>query len=581
MKLLKWHWLSHSLRNKLILSVSIMTLPIVGMLIYNNFYSIQVVREQVAVSYNDAMSLYMNQIDRELNDADAYINTIALGSDLLSMSRAANNDDYYIAKVFMFNSLSNDIGLYRSVNSFFVYHKQRQDYMDIPRSTVVSNEDKETIQQYIVNLIHQQKNVQGGSPERWKYYQIGEQYYLIDIVLAGDTYLGAWIQADQIITPLRALKMGKVGEILLANDQGEPITDSTVVHENGIVLRQQSEAYYLSGSERKFLVVGTPSTKGNFSLMTIIPDTNILDNLPYLQRIIWIITFASVLLIPVGLYAMRRAFLIPLSRILLAMKKVRGGDWSAQVDMQTTSEEFVLLGDSFNSMMNEVQTLRVNVFEEQLNKQKEELHRLQLQVNPHFFLNTLNLICNLAKVKNYELIIEMTVALIRYFRFLLRSNASFVKLRDELDHARNYLNIQQLRFPEQLAWTIESPVYLSEVAVPPLIIQSFVENSIKHAVTLDKPIGITISIEFLEEEKGSRMRIIIQDTGSGFSDSVLQELQAGRSVQNDQGDHTGIWNVQRRMNLLYNGKALLHFYNDELTGGAVVEMILPTDPVTQ
>ncbi len=73
------------------------------------------------------------------------------------------------------------------------------------------------------------------------------------------------------------------------------------------------------------------------------------------------------------------------------------------------------MGGAFNAMMSEVERLRINVYEEQLNKQKEELQRLQLQVNPHFFLNTLNIIYNLAKVKNYELILDMTMSLIRIF----------------------------------------------------------------------------------------------------------------------------------------------------------------------
>src|SRR5690606_22194069 len=108
----------------------------------------------------------------------------------------------------------------------------------------------------------------------------------------------------------------------------------------------------------------------------------------------------------------------------------------------------------------------------QINKQREELQRLQLQVNPHFYLNSLNIVYNLAKVKNYNLIMEMSSALSNYFRFLFRNNTSFVKLRDELEHTRNYLYIQTLRFPEQLKWSINSPEYFNDVPVPPLIVQS-------------------------------------------------------------------------------------------------------------
>lgn len=578
----KWLWSKNSLRIKLTISILIMTLPLVGMLLYNNFYAIKVVRGQVAHTYSDTLTLYMNQIDGELNGVDSYINSIAFGNDLLSVGHAVTDEDYYKTKFHMFQKLSNDMALYRSLNSFFVYAKQRQDYMDVSRTGDFSYEEKENVKNYIIEFIHRQGITKGNLMKRWQYFQIGQEYYIIDIVQAGDAYLGAWVRADLLLEPLQTLKMGTEGEILFANDQGEPMTNTTIIHDNGIELRQSPASYYLSGSDKKFLVVGKHSDRGNFSLITLIPDTSVLANLPYLQRIIWIITIVVIICIPLGFYIMRRAILMPINRILLAMKKVRGGDWTFQVDMNNTSDEFIILGDSFNSMMTEIETLRINVFEEQLNKQREELHRLQLQVNPHFFLNALNIVYNLAKVKNFELILDMTEGLIHYFRFMFRSVTSFVKLRDELEHTRNYLSIQSLRFPGQLTWSIDTPDYLIDTPVPPLVIQSFVENAIKHAFSMDEePIDIKVRIDFFDKESGTRMKLSIMDTGCGFSDLVLQELQAGRSIQNDQGEHTGIWNIQRRLKLLYVESVAIQFYNDKETGGAVVEMILPTNPVLE
>lgn len=578
MSLFKGQLSMNSLPVKLFLSVLVMTLPLVGMLIYNNFYAIDVVRGQVTESYSNSLTLYMKQIDDDLNAVDAYMNTIAFGNDLLSIGQAATDDDYYTAKFLLHNRLVNDIALYRSLNSFFVFEEKRRDYMEVASTGDLSYKETLLIEDYIVDLIERQAIVKGSLTKRWQYYKIGEHYYLIDIVQAGDAYLGAWVRTDLLLAPLQVLKMENGGEILFANEEGEPISDTVMENDNSLELTPNTAAYHISGSDKKFLIVGANSNRGNFSLVTLIPDSSILAKLPYLQRIIWMITIVSILFIPMGLYLMRRAFLIPLNRILHAMKRVRGGDWSFQVNMRKTSNEFRLLGDSFNSMMTEIQTLRVNVFEEQLNKQREELQRLQLQVNPHFFLNALNIVYNLAKVKNFALILEMTESLIHYFRYLFRNVTSFVKLQDELDHTRNYLNIQSLRFPGQLSWEIDAPDYLMDTPVPPLIIQSFVENSIKHAVTLDEPVVISVRIDFYEQLNSSRIRIVLKDTGCGFSEQVLNELQVGRNIQNEQGEHMGIWNVRRRLRLLYDDNVSIQFSNDEQTGGAVVEMIFPTTP---
>ncbi|OMF26754.1 hypothetical protein BK133_20155 [Paenibacillus sp. FSL H8-0548] len=571
----------NSLRIQITLSVLIMTLPLTGMLLYNNFYAIDVVRAQVADSYKNTLSLHMNQIDSNLNDIDSYIHTIAgTGYDLIALKQAETDDQYYMSKAYIFNKLSYDMALFKLLGSFFVYVEDRHDYMDV-YSTGVSYEEKEIVKDHITNMITQQKIPKGVRTKRWQHTQIGQEHYLINIVKSGDVYLGGWVRTDELLKPLTALKLGEGGTTLIADDQGESITNRSLVDNDGINLRKNLNEHYLSGSDRKYLVVGTESYRGNFNLIAVIPDRNILANLPYLQRLIWFITISSLIFIPIGLYLMKQVFLNPLKRVLLAMSRVRGGDWGVRVNAELGAEEFKILGFSFNSMMNEIQTLRVNVFEEQLNKQREELQRLQLQVNPHFFLNALNIVYNLAKVKNHQLIMEMTMSLIKYFRFLFRSNTSFVRLNDELQHTRHYLSIQELRFPEKLTWKVDAPDYLTDIPVPPLVIQSFVENSIKHAVTMEEPIHITVYVGFEDEIDGSMMKISIKDTGKGFEDKVLQELLAGKNIENEQGEHIGIWNVQRRLKLLYNETVSIHYYNDKETGGAVVEIIVPTQPVME
>lgn len=568
----------NSIRYKLILSVLIMTIPMIGMLLYNNFYAIDVVREQVADSYHNTLKLYMSQIDSDLNDIDAYLNTLAgSGYDLISLKMAEDDDQYYLSKVYIYNKLMNDIALYESLDSFFVYIKDRRDFMDVHSSGVTFME-KEEVQHTIIDMIHEQDLPQGYRTKRWTNVPIGEQNILMNILKSGDIYLGAWIRIDKLLKPLQALDLGEDGAVLIVDEQGRIVKNNDSVLDAGIEFRASLDDYYISGTDRKYLVVSTASYRGTFYLSALIPERNILSNLPYLQRIIWLIFIGAIIFIPIGLYYMKRSLLNPLKRILQAMGRIRGGDWSIRVDLTGQAEEFKTLGYSFNTMMDEIQRLRVNVFEEQLNKQREELQRLQLQVNPHFFLNALNIIYNLAKVRNYSLIMEMTRALVYYFRFLFRSNTSFVKLKDELEHTRNYLRIQTLRFPEKLTYDIKVPDYLTDTPIPPLVIQTFVENAIKHAVSMEDPIHIAVEISFADEQEASKIKILVRDSGRGFEQEVLRKLQAGENITNERGEHTGIWNVQRRLKLLYKQGVTIRFDNDHKFGGAMVEITLPAHP---
>ncbi|MNJ60830.1 Sensor histidine kinase YpdA [compost metagenome] len=120
------------------------------------------------------------------------------------------------------------------------------------------------------------------------------------------------------------------------------------------------------------------------------------------------------------------------------------------------------------------------------------------------------------------------------------------------------------------------PEALSKVYVPPLVIQTFVENSIKHAPQVDHPLYLSIEIETVMQPSFSdpHIRIIIRDTGKGFPDDILLELQAGKRIVDEQGEHIGIWNVWHRLRLLYGERSVMSFYN-QTDSGAVVEIRLP------
>lgn len=225
-------------------------------------------------------------------------------------------------------------------------------------------------------------------------------------------------------------------------------------------------------------------------------------------------------------------------------------------------------------MIQQIQELKINVYEEQLNSQKAELKHLQLQINPHFFLNSLNIIYNLAQVKNYGLIQEMSISLVDYFRFMFRSNMVFVKLGEEIEHTRNYLRIQEMRFPGNLTFDIQASETLSSCFVPPLLIQTFVENAIKHAVTLDEPIHIQVSVVPDAAAPDKRIQVSIRDTGTGFPEAVLAQLQSEPDKLSEDGGHIGIWNVKRRLQLLYNDRTQITFANGR-EGGACIEIVLP------
>jgi len=335
------------------------------------------------------------------------------------------------------------------------------------------------------------------------------------------------------------------------------------------------EEFRAEGAAKGYLVVDKPSGRGDFRLVAFIPEEDILQNLPNLQRLYLAVLLASFTIIPIGLYFLRQTILMPLQRIVSTMKKVESEGLSARIKPYPAALEFQIVNDTFNRMIDQIEHLKINVYEEKLMKQREELHRLQLQINPHFFMNALNMLHHLAKSRQTGLAAELALCLIQHFRFILRNGHSpFVPLRDELAHCRNYLRIQQLRYPGNMSFTLEVPDYLQDVRVPPLSVQTFIENAVKHGMTLDEPLHISVRADPVEYKTVPSIRIRIEDNGPGFPEDVLMTLQQGGKLATDEGEHLGIWNVQRRLNLLYPDLCDIRFRNLE-SAGAGIELILP------
>jgi len=569
----------NSIRFKLVASGLLVTVPLIVLLFYNNYYAIHVVRDQVANSNKNMMSLYMREIDNGLEDVDQYLNSlISSDIDMQILDMPQNADEYIMSKLRMSEKLSNNLLIYKT-DAFFVYSIPDDDLMDVVDGRIDMSE-KETIRKFIRDEARSNAEWSGAQKRNWFPVHINGQFYLMRLMQAGETLVGAWVKADTLMSPLSLIHLGENGGSLLLSETGEVMIQTNRVNTEGISFRNDMDSYYLTGGSERYLVVGERSRSGNFSLVALIPNSVILQNLPYLNKVVFIISALGIILLPGYLIFLRKTLLIPLRKIETVMRRIGEGNVKFRIEPYPTSNEFMLVNKTFNRMMAQIEELKISVYEEQLSKQKAELQHLQLQIKPHFFMNTLSIIYNLALAKNYENIKEMSLLLVQYFRYMFRSNLTFVPLREELDHVRNYARIHELRFQQDLQCEMLLPDDLDKIHVPPLIIQTFIENAMKHAVSLDRPLRIAIEIRTEYAGQESHIQIAIRDNGKGFKEEVLRELRHGHRIVDEQGEHIGIWNVWHRMRLLYGNKARLTFSN-ALPQGAVVEISLPLQLATE
>ena len=198
---------------------------------------------------------------------------------------------------------------------------------------------------------------------------------------------------------------------------------------------------------------------------------------------------------------------------------------------------------------------------------------LKIQIRPHFYMNCLNFIYSMIDFGQYDHAKSMSRITSDYLAYIFRNTCEMVPVTAEMNHCENYLKILLLRYPEKFTYYFEVHEEVKDAVIFPFLIQVFVENAAKHALTLETVplISVTVYPEDRSEEK--YVNIYISDTGNGFPEETLQRLKAGEDIS-EHGKHIGIENCLKRFRYYYGDTGEIHFDNSPL-GGAIVDIHIP------
>lgn len=203
---------------------------------------------------------------------------------------------------------------------------------------------------------------------------------------------------------------------------------------------------------------------------------------------------------------------------------------------------------------------------EQLNRESE-LRALRYQLNPHFVFNALNSVSSLIIDRENEQAEKLVDDLADYMRAVLTDGGQdMVAVEQEIAQQVRYLEIERMRFPDRLHYSVEIDTAAKGWSIPALIIQPLIENAVKFGVSgTDRPVNINISAHI----EGDRLRITIANDG---------RVQTGAGIAQDRsaGTGTGLINIQDRLKALYGQNASLLLANNK-EGMATATIVLP-DP---
>lgn len=566
--------LKNSIKYRIVYTIVIIILPFLILINYNNFYYLRSIRHQIAQTSVSTTSLYIDQVDKSIKEIEGYLFKLSSVGDSYvdaNIQGLNSSDEHtrFFANYNLARQIQNDIALYDTISFLFIYTKSYDNYLYAYSSRTTFPERQE-LKNYTKSKFD---SADYKAENKWSIEMVNGQHYLMRVVSKGGVYIGAILNFNEIARPLDSISNKYDGTFVFSDLNGEPLTNVQFVDDNEIDLMGDLSTYYLSGKPKKFVITGGQSGAGDFRLLIAIPDKNILEGLDSIQYFITVISVLAVFILPFLLWVIYSWIIKPMEKLRTAIGKIEAGDLDYRISAEKESAEFIELYNAFNSMTSQIKALKINVYEEIIEKQKLELRYLQTQIKPHFLMNALTTVYNFAQMGNYQSMYEFIQCLSNYIRYMFRGDLKLVPLKDEIGHVDNYLSMQELRFSGYLSHTIRMDEKTENLMIPPFVIHTFVENVIKHAVTYEKTVNVFIETGLMETAGESFLRVIVEDDGKGMTDDEIRQINS--DLKNAGGGKCfGIWNIKQTLRLIYSGKAKVVVSNSDLSG-AKVEVIIP------
>ena len=529
--------------------------------ISNTQYEVEKAEAEALAGYVDRVSDEMSMLERHVYD------TYATNRDFLALSGLQTYTEDYGSAYYLREAMTSKMFLEEYIHGFAIfYNRLSQVWYRIKDNAWLTNDQM----RQVVNAIR--PGVQSIVRQRtWERLSIdGETVMVVTCRRDNAAVSGIYCLkgAGDIASALR-----RPGEVLILSDDGEVLRGGELAEKLSLasLLDDSSNMYAWKSSGYRVYARRIPQAQLWIALAVKIDLWSLLNAWQMGLLFLTLVSVAAVVFLYVFF---RQEFLRPTQELTRAMEQLRRGEISEVPILDARFAEMQEVNRTLARMVSEIESQKVQIYEEIIEKQKVEMQYLQLQLRPHFYLNGLKTINALAINGDTEGIQNMVYAVSDHLRYLFREN-QMVRLSDELDFVENYVALQKQTAGRNIRLAMDIAPEADGWLVPILCVQTFVENSVKYARTAvgGAPLEMTVRADVLSTEEGRYLDLIISDNCQGYSDEVLACVNNG--YIGDDGRAVGIGNILRRCRLLYGEKAELRFYNE---GGAVSELVLPMRP---
>jgi len=525
----------------------------------------------IASNYDDNFNSYKN-----LSVALILDSTI---QDYLTYKGKKDNH-YYQLEFFVKNTLSNAKNIYSNINFIGVINYSIDDYIYKGDTTLFSLPFSEMYRQDYQNSLYSgvgalrishntiyfKENYSSISIYHPIYStkKIGNELGLLCINL-NDTNLEQLLKRNDLY-PNSGINLVDTSGTVLS-------TYNTNLKDNKIDYSDRLIDKSGSFTKDKKLHIYQKIDKWNYYLVYIIPTKELMSS-----SINMMIVLILVILI-MGIFTLFTSGKLvevayrPLDDVVTKMDDVSLGKLNVRMNEKSIGEDFAKLSIGFNSMMDQIILLMEKVKSEQHQLDQIRFNALQSQIKPHFLYNTLECIHWQAISEGNQEVSTLVKALAAYYKICLSEGKEIITLDKEIEHIKNYIIIQNMRYDNIVDSNIKVDSRFDNVKIPKITLQPLVENSIYHGLKVKE--GKSGKISLHVEQDGDDVIIILADTGLGMTKDEINKMN--NSISDYSADFGyGVRNANKRIGLLFGEEYGLH-YTKNKEDGITVKIRLPLD----
>lgn len=554
----------HSMIRKITVQMTVILTILLATLILSNFYSLEVVRKNQIASSKNTLAIFINSIQNSLNNTSRDLLEV-FDTQINSFSTFGTKDESqkYFEAIRLQEILASKVSNTSGSDGLFI-SVPNEDFLLASFSNRMYSKEGLFLTDFLKAYDFDAKNVTGGA--EWMPVEVNGVAYLLKSITYSNVIFGAVIKTDTLMSAIK--KNANEQNLFYLTDKSDRMLSTT----NPVDLSKEKQN--LTFTSKHFFVTEQIPEFGR--LTNVVASRNVFYGLEWMQ---WLIIFLSMLAVVITSIIFRffaKDLIQPILELVKGAKEVEKGNWDYPFSNKASSIEFARLSNSFSSMVREIKTLKINTYEEKLERNKTELKYLQMQIRPHFFLNAITTISSLTYHNKNEEIRLIISHLSEHLRYMFRGGLVQVQIQEEMKHVENYIQMQEMRYPNQIFYMADIDRELQAFPLPQYLIQTFVENTFKHALAHKEMLSIFIKVDSVLTNGQPFLRVVIEDNGEGFPEEMMEEVNFSDLQQSETGEKVGIRNIQRTLKLLYKRDRLLTLSNIQ-PSGAKVEIVIPME----